>query len=292
MPTKLAHVSAQKIAANRQNALKSTGPKTPRGKTKSRTNALKHGLFAMDISVVGTSNKEDSEQYTALLKSLQEDHGPVGIAEHLEVERIAACWWKLGRAWRYENAEITDELFRVEMNQRGLIWSEDPVPHSRLCSERATVDLLRKAKAEIETTGKISDELETEMAAADERFQRLWASKKEWHSEWFRRLLQAQTSSATGSAPSKSDELTHWLLLSIGNSIDYLSQGVEAVEHHSRTNPLNLAAVPKERALDRTLRADAAAERNLSRAMDRLERLQRRRQGEAVPPPVSIRLSR
>ena len=58
-----------------------------------------------------------------------------------------------------------------------------------------------------------------------------------------------------------------------------------------KTNPRNRAAVPKGGALDRVLRADAAAERNLGRAMDRLERLQRRREGEAVPPPLSVRLT-
>ncbi len=51
MPGKLFRISPRKIAANRQNALKSTGPKTPQGKAYSRTNALKHGLFAMDLSV-------------------------------------------------------------------------------------------------------------------------------------------------------------------------------------------------------------------------------------------------
>ncbi len=41
MPT-----TKEQIAANRRNALKSTGPKTPEGKEKSRANALKHGLTA------------------------------------------------------------------------------------------------------------------------------------------------------------------------------------------------------------------------------------------------------
>ena len=42
--------SARKIAANRDNAAKSTGPKTPRGKASSRRGALKHGFFANQFS--------------------------------------------------------------------------------------------------------------------------------------------------------------------------------------------------------------------------------------------------
>jgi hypothetical protein len=40
------NVSEARIAANRRNALRSTGPKTPEGKERSRANALKHGLCA------------------------------------------------------------------------------------------------------------------------------------------------------------------------------------------------------------------------------------------------------
>jgi len=42
--------SERKLAANRENAKKSTGPKTPTGKAFSRRNALKHGLFANNIT--------------------------------------------------------------------------------------------------------------------------------------------------------------------------------------------------------------------------------------------------
>ncbi|MBT6095099.1 MAG: hypothetical protein HOH04_10810, partial [Rhodospirillaceae bacterium] len=41
--------SAAQIDANRANARRSTGPRTPGGKTVSRSNALKHGLYAERI---------------------------------------------------------------------------------------------------------------------------------------------------------------------------------------------------------------------------------------------------
>ena len=40
-------VSAQKLAANRQNAQKSTGPSTPEGKKQVRYNAVKHALYGV-----------------------------------------------------------------------------------------------------------------------------------------------------------------------------------------------------------------------------------------------------
>jgi len=51
-------------------------------------------------------------------------------------------------------------------------------------------------------------------------------------------------------------------------------------------------AIPNDDALDKILRYEAAIDRQMSRSIDRLERLQRRRQGEMIPPPVSVHLTR
>ncbi len=49
----------RQIAANRRNALRSTGPRTVRGKSQARRNALRHGLTAQTI----ISRIEDEDDY-------------------------------------------------------------------------------------------------------------------------------------------------------------------------------------------------------------------------------------
>ena len=51
------------------------------------------------------------------------------------------------------------------------------------------------------------------------------------------------------------------------------------------------AVLPSEETLDKILRYEAALERQLYRAMHQLERLQRRRQGENIPAPLSLDIS-
>jgi hypothetical protein len=45
--------SEKKAQANRQNALKSTIPKTPEGKDAVRLNAMKHGLLCQEVLLPG-----------------------------------------------------------------------------------------------------------------------------------------------------------------------------------------------------------------------------------------------
>ena len=51
---------------------------------------------------------------------------------------------------------------------------------------------------------------------------------------------------------------------------------------------LRSLALPDEAATDKVLRYETHLDRQLYRAMDQLERLQRRRKGENVPPPLNV----
>jgi hypothetical protein len=52
MPRPRKYVSQRQLAANRANAARSTGPRTPQGKARSAQNGLKHGFTASTFAVV------------------------------------------------------------------------------------------------------------------------------------------------------------------------------------------------------------------------------------------------
>jgi len=85
------HATEAQIRANRENAKKSTGPRTAEGKAASSRNGLSHGLCAEKLMLAG----EDPEEFLMLLRALFATFRPVGPAEEKLVMRIAAaqCAW-------------------------------------------------------------------------------------------------------------------------------------------------------------------------------------------------------
>ncbi len=105
--------SPRKIEANRQNARKSTGPRSSRGKARSSRNAVKHGLLAGRI-VLADHPDEDPREFAALLDGLSDDYKPRGMIEKMMVERLAVSFWRLRRAYRFEAEAI------AQANQPGI----------------------------------------------------------------------------------------------------------------------------------------------------------------------------
>jgi hypothetical protein len=92
--------SKKKNAANRRNARKSTGPKTPEGKAKSSMNALRHGLRASTILIRG----EKPEDFDRLRAGLQDHYQPQNPAEQHLVDQAVIAQWKLVRSQVFEDA--------------------------------------------------------------------------------------------------------------------------------------------------------------------------------------------
>ena len=63
-------LSSKKLAANRRNAKRSTGPRTERGKKASRFNAVRTGLFAKHVVIPVCDGDRSGEQFDKLLADL------------------------------------------------------------------------------------------------------------------------------------------------------------------------------------------------------------------------------
>ncbi len=93
-------ISPAQLAANRANALLSTGPRTPAGLARSSRNAVKSALTGRTVLLPS----DDVEEYAAFLAGFQQDLAPIGPAECELVQMIVDCFWRLRRIQALEFA--------------------------------------------------------------------------------------------------------------------------------------------------------------------------------------------
>ncbi len=80
------------IEANRQNARKSTGPRTQQGKDRARMNAIVHGLRATAVS-----DENDGPLRVSLREQLDAEWQPGSILESMVIDQIADTYLRLRR---------------------------------------------------------------------------------------------------------------------------------------------------------------------------------------------------
>jgi hypothetical protein len=111
------------IEANRANAQKSTGPRTPEGKATVAQNAVQHGLLARTAVLHG----EDWEEYTCFSKDLLDELYPDGVMEQELADRIVSLSWRLRRAMLNQNA-IFETLYDKYVAAHGAEPLPEPDP--------------------------------------------------------------------------------------------------------------------------------------------------------------------
>lgn len=103
-------ISDKQLAANRANASRSTGPRTPQGKVRSARNARKHGFAGTDFAIVKI---EEREAVDRLRDDLITVYQPANSQETFAVERIALAQHTLLRLARLESGLCTVALNRA-----------------------------------------------------------------------------------------------------------------------------------------------------------------------------------
>ena len=140
-------VTEKKLAANRLNSKRSTGPRTERGKNASKFNAVITGLFAKHVVI--PLFDDNGGAFWALLHSLRQEFQPEAPFEIFCVAQIAEGMWSLRRKTFAEKGLI-----------KKAAESEGKPPEPVLLAETHLADnaILKKARKEIKTTGSLSPE--------------------------------------------------------------------------------------------------------------------------------------
>jgi len=244
--------SPNQLAANRRNAQRSTGPRTPEGKSAMRYNALKHGILAQAVIPAALEPYESRDDFDALITTLHLEFAPANAIEGLLVEQIATAYWRLARLYRAEAGAIAgqqhdrDRALNLEAHHRRTFSSLGPI--DELSQLEDAVDALLDA---IENPHSLRRTLERLDPA-------------------FRDTSQDQLPQAAKA-----------MLAKVQQNIEKIHKMEEATAAAERSLP------PMDDAL-KYARYESALQNQLHRALSSLERLQRLRLGDHVPPPERL----
>jgi hypothetical protein len=126
--------TAARIKANQSNAQRSTGPRTPEGKSRSRMNALRHGLTGQVLLMT----EENLVAFQAHCKVFVNHYQPVGPIESRLVQKIATLEWRIDRAATHES----NMLAMAEFETRAKFDAGDPQINTATTETIAARDLM------------------------------------------------------------------------------------------------------------------------------------------------------
>ena len=287
-------MSIKQVEANRRNAQKSTGPKTAEGQTVSKMNALKHGILSKEVLIGGINARESRSEFKKLHRRFWEGLDPVGPVEEMLVDQIVTAHWRLRRALTAESGEIAlsvdgGQWHREthDLKRTTLSWEMDYDPTVRMADSafgnlfmERQLEFVRKA---VEMEGELTDAVLQEVK---------YLSKPYSLTEELRAWREEVRQECEGLSPEDSRaRQKEGLLKKLGHKISMVSwrrSRCEKREQKEEEARQAAASLPSVEVLEKIQRYETKLERQMFRAMAQLERLQRMRQGEAVPAPMSV----
>ncbi len=287
--------SLTKIESNRRNAQKSTGPNTENGKAVAKMNALKHGLLAREVVVTEGHRKESRKAFGALLDALRQDLAPAGPLEEMLVERIAVCYWRLRRVIIAEGGEINLRK-DVKWNRWYLGKVEAFVKMRDACYHRESeflqtvygcnylVKLLDELRGDVERQGELTEDalnyMKEHLGNEGDTIGAMGV--------FFSMLSDNPENLEAEALKAKHKRIVLEYLGDRQKAVRTMMEAREESEGWEESAKARAAFLPSEEAMERLSRYEAHLERQLYRALNQLERLQRHRRGEVVPPPLTL----
>ena len=271
---------------------KSTGPRTPQGKQRSKFNALKHGLLSKAVLL----KDESRADYESLLAGLMQDFQPLGTLETFLVENLAVLLWRMRRFLAAERAEIsnTTEFLEVDSLSKQHLEAWDyaraAIASGGMLKNGDNPFVIREAK---EILVWIRDSITAGGLREDSRLlKRLYGADADGGIPYGLRLLY-EVSATIAKHETKAgdnsdcDQRTKVMVEFIDAEIERLTELEKAMAAANRQRidyKLSAAIIPGQEVTDRLLRYETHLSREIDRILNRLERLQRRRKGQPLPP--------
>ena len=164
-------ISEARRRANRENAKKSTGPRTPEGKQRSSLNATRHGILAQVILLP----KEDMAAYNKFTADYAAALNPVGT---VEIQLAHACADIQFRLHRMAAAE--HNLFAIGHQENGDNWNTG---HSESHAALTFADTLRRSKDPIATLTIYEQRLSRRLLQTLKQLREMQAERRELEQE-------------------------------------------------------------------------------------------------------------
>ena len=121
--------------SNRENAQKSTGPRTDAGRDASSRNAVKHGLFAADVTKYFRT-EEESQRYQRFVDGIVKDLAPVGDLETVLARRAADIQFRLDMLRTAEFKVYSGEALPIDTMEGYLHQLKNPMVLASLYDSR------------------------------------------------------------------------------------------------------------------------------------------------------------
>jgi hypothetical protein len=131
-------LTPRRIEANRRNAARSTGPRTPEGKARVARNPIKHGFFVAQERWTSAQRRD----FVETLDGLRADLNPQGAVEERCVTTIAASYVRMAAMLRYESIAALKHHQQCDRELNERIAAADAPEAARLEAQR---DNLRRA---------------------------------------------------------------------------------------------------------------------------------------------------